>query len=188
MVLGVGYVAEQGTDGRVYENTKSWASVGIREFEFLTILEVLLAGGLVTEAASPGTPTQDVTSLATDGMMRLAKNSRKGQSDDGEATADYSWWFKRLRFAQIMQADTHRVLAPVGVDADGKGKDPAAREAARLATASSLQEAVGIVLAALSAKVARAIMISVEDVESSRPLSRYGVDSLMAWSFGRGSS
>ncbi|KAJ5287311.1 polyketide synthase [Penicillium angulare] len=41
-------------------------------------------------------------------------------------------------------------------------------------------ERVQIVLEALSAKLARTMSISVEDVEPSKPLSKYGVDSLMS--------
>ncbi|KAI1843955.1 hypothetical protein JX266_009821 [Neoarthrinium moseri] len=46
--------------------------------------------------------------------------------------------------------------------------------------ASSTEERITVVIAALATKLGRALSISTDDVDSSKPLSSYGVDSLMA--------
>lgn len=58
----------------------------------------------------------------------------------------------------------------------GQAADPAALFRA----AADGEEKVQVVISALVAKLARAMSISPEDVELSKPLSSYGVDSLMA--------
>jgi NADPH:quinone reductase-like Zn-dependent oxidoreductase/malonyl CoA-acyl carrier protein transacylase/SAM-dependent methyltransferase/acyl carrier protein len=67
------------------------------------------------------------------------------------------------------------------------GKNPAYREIDHIENARDLfqqsseaKERQQIVIRAIAAKLARAMSISADDVESSKPLSSYGVDSLMA--------
>lgn len=51
---------------------------------------------------------------------------------------------------------------------------------ALLSQASSVDAAADIISVALVQKLARSLMVSVDDIEVSRPISRYGVDSLLA--------
>lgn len=51
MVLGVGFLAEETTEARIHENTKSWSFIGIREREFLGILQAAITGESI-----PGAP------------------------------------------------------------------------------------------------------------------------------------
>ncbi|KAI0593005.1 hypothetical protein F4775DRAFT_587134 [Biscogniauxia sp. FL1348] len=71
----------------------------------------------------------------------------------------------------------------VDIDAEGglSGSGAAPEDpAAQFRQAAETDERIQIVIRALSVKLARAMAISPEDVEPSKPLSSYGVDSLMA--------
>lgn len=157
MVLGVGFLAEETTDDRVHENTRGWSFIGIREREFLAILQASM-----TAESSHGVaaPIQMITGLGTGGMM--AQGSEK-----------YPWWFNDAKFAHIVQVDTHQVAADKDDGAGSKLRD-------ELSQAPNLDVAAEIVANALANKLARSMMVSVENIETSRPVSSYGVDSLLA--------
>lgn len=61
-----------------------------------------------------------------------------------------------------------------GTDLDGVNYAKAFR------TATSTEEASSVVLAALASKLSRALSIASEDLDPSKPLHQYGVDSLVA--------
>ncbi|OBR04783.1 Beta-ketoacyl synthase domain-containing protein [Colletotrichum higginsianum IMI 349063] len=156
MVLGVGFLAEETTGDRVHENTRSWSFIGIREREFLAILQAAMTG---ESAAAATAPTQMITGLGTGGMMALGSEK-------------YPWWFNDAKFAHIVQVDTHHVVQEKNDDA-GRLRD-------ELAAATGLEGAAEVVAAALVQKLARSMMVSAENIETSRPVSSYGVDSLLA--------
>jgi NAD(P)-dependent dehydrogenase (short-subunit alcohol dehydrogenase family) len=157
MVLGVGFLAEETTEARVHENTKSWSFIGIREREFLGILQAAITGESIPGA--PPVPPQLITGLGTGGMM--AQGAEK-----------YPWWFNDMKFAHIVQVDTHQVTQEKNEDA--------AQLQALLQQATSIDQASEIVTVALVKKLAKSMMVAVEDIEVSRPVSSYGVDSLLA--------
>lgn len=66
MVLGVGFLAEESTENRVHDNVKSWNFLGIREREFLGVMDACIRG-----ESQPGVPVppQLITGLGTGGMM-----------------------------------------------------------------------------------------------------------------------
>lgn len=78
------------------------------------------------------------------------------------------------------------VGAGAGAGAGGDGSSsqqqlaPDQAAGALFRQAKDAEERTQVVLRALAAKLARAMSISPDDVESSKPLSSYGVDSLMA--------
>ncbi|KAF9875052.1 hypothetical protein CkaCkLH20_07318 [Colletotrichum karsti] len=156
MVLGVGFLAEETTGDRVHENTRSWSFIGIREREFLAILQAAITNESVPGVAAP---KQMITGLGTGGMM--AQGSEK-----------YPWWFNDAKFAHLVQIDTHHVVQEKNDDT-GKLRD-------ELSQATNLDGAAEIVATALVQKLARSMMVSVENIETSRPVSSYGVDSLLA--------
>ncbi|KAM7215806.1 polyketide synthase [Rhypophila decipiens] len=157
MVLGVGFLAEETTEARVHENTKSWSFIGIREREFFGILQAAITGESIPGA--PAVPPQLITGLGTGGMM--AQGAEK-----------YPWWFNDMKFAHIVQVDTHQVTQ--------ENNEESAQLQALLQQATSLDQASEIVTAALVKKLAKSMMVAVEDIEASRPVSSYGVDSLLA--------
>lgn len=163
MVLGVGFLAEETTDGRVHENTSGWSFIGIREREFLAILQAAITGESVP-GARPA-PVQMITGLGTGGMM--AQGSQK-----------YPWWFNDAKFAHIVTVDTHVVAGAGGRGAEGDQGRGKLRD--ELVQAASAEAAAEIVMAALVQKLARSMMVSVDNIEVTRSVSSYGVDSLLA--------
>lgn len=156
MVLGVGFLAEDTTKTRVHDNVKSWNFLGIREREFLGTVEAAIRG-----ESLPGIeiPPQLITGLGTGGMM--AHGAEK-----------YPWWFKDAKFAHLVQVDTHKVAQEDGEDAT--------LLSSLLAQASSMDQAADIVSDALIKKLAKSLMVSAEDIEATKPVNSYGVDSLLA--------
>lgn len=137
MVLGVGFLAEETTDTRVHENTKSFSFIGIREAEFLALVQASITG----KSIHGGTvPPQIITGLGTGGMM--AQGSEK-----------FPWWFNDAKFAHIVQVDTHQVTQEVDEDT--------AQLQAQLSQAASMDEATDIVSTALMKKLARSMMVAV---------------------------
>jgi NADPH:quinone reductase-like Zn-dependent oxidoreductase len=158
MVLGVGFLAEETTQARVHENTKSWSFIGIREREFFGILQAAIIG--TTMPGSPPVAPQLITGLGTGGM--IAQGAEK-----------YPWWFNDMKFAHIVQVDTHQL-------ASSSAAPNAVKLVTQLQHVTSLEQAVELVTNALIAKLAKSMMVKVEDIEASRPVSSYGVDSLLA--------
>ncbi|KAI1395028.1 putative polyketide synthase [Hypoxylon fuscum] len=156
MVLGVGFLAEETTGDRVHDNVKSWSFLGIREREFLGVMDAAIRGESMPGQA---VPPQLITGLGTGGMM--ARGATK-----------YPWWFKDAKFRHIVHVDTDRVAESDGEDGPAVG--------ALLAQASSFEQAVDLVVDVLINKLAKSLMVSAEDIEGTRPVSSYGVDSLLA--------
>ncbi|KAF4251493.1 hypothetical protein CNMCM8980_006766 [Aspergillus fumigatiaffinis] len=155
MVLGVGFLADN-TEERVHDNTKTWSFIGIREKEFLGMVQAAITG--VSIKGQPVSP-QLVTGLGKGGMM-------------AQAAEKYPWWFNDAKFAHLVQVDTHQV---------GQTKDEdSAQLQALLSRVTTMDAAAEIVCTALIGKSAKSMMMPVEDVEASRPVSSYGVDSLLA--------
>ena len=80
--------------------------------------------------------------------------------------------FKRPLFAAFSHV--------VGESQDGSTSDAHVDQAAAFRQATDTTERIQIVIRALALKLARAMSISPEDIELNKPLSSYGVDSLMA--------
>jgi hypothetical protein len=158
MVLGVGFLAEETTQARVHENTKSWSFIGIREKEFFGILQAAITG--VSMPGAPPVAPQLITGLGTGGMM-------------AQGAETYPWWFNDMKFAHIVQADTHQF-------ASSSASSNAVKLVTQLQQVTSLEQAVELVTNSLIAKLAKSMMVKVEDIEASRPVSSYGVDSLLA--------
>lgn len=133
---------------------------GVRDLkadQFFAIVEAALSGGYVSG-------DQPVLGLASGGLIR-------------HAGRDEPYWFGDARFAVMRLYDTNQ--------SKGSGQGPAAGENAAdvktaLAAAGSLEEANRVVLAGLMAKLAKGLMMDLEDMDASRPINTYGVDSLVA--------
>ncbi|KAI0484209.1 hypothetical protein GGR56DRAFT_668793 [Xylariaceae sp. FL0804] len=89
---------------------------------------------------------------------------------------DEPYWFADARFGPLRAYDTQNLSA-------GAGKAGAAGTvdmAAALGGAKSLQDARQVVCEALMAKMAKGLMMELEDLDPARPINTYGVDSLVA--------
>ena len=156
LVLGVGFLAEERTDARVHENTRGWSFISIREREFLALLQAAMTG---ENGRGVPSPTQMTTGLGTDGMMA-------GRSEK------YPWWFNDAKFAHLVRVDTHRVVQ----DAHDSAASQLRHE---LAQAASLDAASEIVAKALAQKLARSMVVLVENIDVSRSMNSYGAGSLL---------
>lgn len=157
IVLGVGFLAEDTTDTRVHDNIRSWRFLGSREPEFMGILGAAIRGECL---AGDPMPPQLIMGLGTGGMLR-------------QGNEKYPWWLNDAKFAHIAQVDMHRTVQDDG----GEDGTPLS---AQLGEAGSMDQAADIVSGALVRKLAKSIIVSAEDIEVSKPISSYGVDSLLA--------
>ncbi|KAJ5788006.1 hypothetical protein N7457_002996 [Penicillium paradoxum] len=151
VVLGVGITAER---GEILSYLKTGAMIGIHEQEVLAVIQAAISGQM---------PAQAVVGLATGG--HLEKNGH-----------DDPFWFSEARFGPLRVFDTQELQAQSG----GSGGDSAADLEAALRGAATLAEAADAVCVALVRKLAKAMMMELEDLDPSRPANSYGVDSLVA--------
>ncbi|KAL2272316.1 hypothetical protein FJTKL_06945 [Diaporthe vaccinii] len=132
---------------------------GVRDLkasQFFAIMESALCND---EAVSKGQP---VLGLATGGLVR-------------HAGRDEPYWFRDARFSAMRLYDTHQSKS----ESTAKGTNGADIKSA-LASAKSFEEAKAIALSGLMAKLARGLMMELDDMDASRPINMYGVDSLVA--------
>ena len=155
MILDVGYVAEsQNSD--VAANTSKWNFAAIREKELHAMIQASITHESIRHEA---VPVQLITGLGTGGMANLAG-------------FQIPWWFNDSKFAHLKAVDTHQVQLETEEDT--------VQVQALLAQATSMDAAAEIVGVALIKKIAKSLMVDIEDIESTKPVSRYGVDSLLA--------
>ncbi|KAL6796632.1 putative polyketide synthase [Trichoderma sp. SZMC 28012] len=151
VVLGVGITAER---GEILSYLKTGAMIGIHEQEVLAVVQAAMSGEM---------PIQAVVGLATGG--HLEKN---GHEDP--------FWFSEARFGPLRIFDTQQLQASRAGDSGDSGADLQAV----LRGASTLAEAADAVCVALVRKLAKAMMVEIEDLDPTRPANSYGVDSLVA--------
>lgn len=165
LMLDVGFVAErQGTS-----NLKKWESVGLGEAEFRALMGAAMSGRVSALPSSTSVdtqyyaiPGQVITGLATGGHV-----------------ADHSlqepFYFSDPRFKQL-------VLAELTGDAasrhDKHGGSSAIRDSIKAATC--LVQAVQAVSEAVGAKLAQIMDSDASNIDVSKAIHAYGVDSLLA--------
>jgi hypothetical protein len=130
---------------------------GVRDLDanqFLAIME---------GAMSARKGSQPILGLATGGLV---KNSG----------ADPPYWFSDARFSMLGAYDIWQSTANAS---SSQGQDLIDIKT-MLATAKTDEEAAAIVLAGLTAKIAKSLMMAPDELDQSCPLNAYGVDSLVA--------
>ncbi|KAH7305246.1 hypothetical protein B0I35DRAFT_362380 [Stachybotrys elegans] len=159
LMLDVGFVAER--DGT--SNLKKWESVGLTNKEFLHILSSAMRGYLPSSAPG-GQPSvmasQVVTGLATGG--HVAANS-----------LDKPFYFSDARFKELVRAE----LSDSDAQASG---DSVKAFRASLQSATTLAMAIETIGEAIRRRLADVMNLDPENIELSRPVHAYGVDSLVA--------
>lgn len=132
---------------------------GVRDLkasQFLAIMESAMRDDEVVAGGQP------VLGLATGGLIK-------------HSGRDEPYWFRDARFSAMRLYDTHQSKS----ESTAKCTNGVDMKAA-LASAKSLEEAKAIVLSGLMAKLARGLMMELDDMDASRPINMYGVDSLVA--------
>ncbi|KAH7041155.1 LOW QUALITY PROTEIN: uncharacterized protein B0I36DRAFT_391961 [Microdochium trichocladiopsis] len=187
LMLDVGVVAES-REGD--SNLDKWASSGLREREFLLLMNAAMRGEILDSAAA-GTdgvnnndnnniapehytlPSQIITGLPTGGAVRAMKNPAEPPA------------FSDPRFRQLAGAELD--LGADGADkastaGGGPGSGDSLRTALEAAAAgeSSLSKAADAVTEAIRNRLARMMDTSAANIEAGKALHAYGVDSLTA--------
>lgn len=132
---------------------------GVRDLkasQFFAIMEAAMSND---ETVSRGQP---VLGLATGGLIK-------------HAGRDEPYWFRDARFSAMRIYDTHQSKTE-NTTKNANGADIKVA----LVSAKTLEEAKAIVLSGLMAKLARGLMMELDDMDASRPINMYGVDSLVA--------
>ncbi|KAK1961856.1 KR-domain-containing protein [Colletotrichum sublineola] len=130
--------------GEILTYLKSGAMIGVREKGLLTAVQAAMADEL---------PSQSVVGLSTGGLLK----------QNGH---DEPYWFEDGRFAHLRIYDTQSFAVV--------HEDTTAELQAALAAATSLAEASELVCGALMRKLAKAMLIEIEDLDASRPANAYG--------------
>ncbi|KAL8995313.1 MAG: hypothetical protein Q9169_004917 [Polycauliona sp. 2 TL-2023] len=154
LILGIGFVAE---NVEVLDNMTSYGFIGVREQELLAMLQCCITG--TSDHGAP-VPTQLITGLGTGGMTQYM-----GQ--------EMPFWFRDAKFAHMRTIDTHRSVQDVS-------GEEGSQLHLQLAQAENVVTATDLVTVALKKKLAKAMMMAVEDIDGEHPVSSYGVDSLVA--------
>ena len=151
----IGHIAEHGSIGHF----KEWDGLlGIRETEFHALMKMVLSSELANDGDMP---PQILTGFVTGGAARAAGIRRPFYLDDP-------------KFSVL--AETGK--GPQTLSGTPKNKARVLQEA--MSKAETLADAVQIVIDALIARVAKSFQTPASEIDPSRPLHSYGVDSLVA--------
>ncbi|KAM0716793.1 hypothetical protein Q7P37_008238 [Cladosporium fusiforme] len=156
IIREVGILAEQGTTG----NIAVWEeALGIKEPAFHALMKTLIAGQQ-GPAGSEFLPPQVSTGLGTADIM----------SSYNLALPDY---FQDPRFGPL-------AVPTFSTNVGGDSQSAAVSLSSKLIEATNVDQASEIITEGLVTKVADMLQIPVSEVDASRPMYRYGVDSLVA--------
>lgn len=110
-------------------------------------------------------PTQIVTGVGSGGLDKANKAA-------GSQT-DYYWLDESPRMSYLRQLDLHSTLQAEAGDEIGELKGS-------LTAVATLSQATDLIQGVVASKLAKSMMIQMEEIDVNRPVSSYGVDSLVA--------
>ena len=149
------------------------ATYGISETEFLQLFEGALCEPKLSGQDSilsildPSCPAQVITGLEP---ARFIPSSKNGRARD-------LVWFNNIRFQLVAQAISERARARNPAAENSRG---ATSYRSRLEEAPTPEEKLSIVREAIGMRIAELLSLTADDVDFKRPISSYGVDSLVA--------
>ncbi|KAL7796350.1 putative polyketide synthase [Trichoderma afarasin] len=152
LMRDIGVLAENG----MTDNLKEWEEpYGVREGELRNLVKLAIAGRL---------PAQVLTGLATGGSAVVAG-------------IPPPFYLSDAKFSIMATTDLEKVSDSAG-DSNSRRKGDSIR--ALISKSESLVEASGHITASLISRIAKMLQIEAEDVDTSRALHSYGLDSLVA--------
>ncbi len=157
VVLEVGWAAENAEAG---ERFTKLGLIGIHEQEVHALLASAITGR-VGGGDETRIPAQIMTGLGT---------GASAEDDDGEKR----FWMRDARFSHLRLVDRQAVKSLEG------GSNDTMRLQIVLPDVASLAAAADLVRDALAAKLAKSLMMPVKDLDTGKPVSTFGVDSLVA--------
>jgi KR domain./Phosphopantetheine attachment site. len=175
--LGLGLILEVGsvsTSIGFQQMLQRNATYGVSETEFLQLLEGALCKPHFSSEESSSSkhdasyPAQLVTGLEPARFLPYLENDRVNDLV----------WYNNARFQGVRQAisDRARTLASAGSNSLGGTSSIATQ----LQNASTPAEKLEISRTAITTRLAELLSVAADDIDSNMPVSRYGVDSLVA--------
>lgn len=152
LMVGIGLIAERGGN----TNLQKSEAVGINEIEFHSLMKAVIAG----KFCGRDIPAQVICGLPSGGILQ-------------QAGLEPPFYYENPRFLLLKNKDMQ-------LTTDTNKANEENSVSSQLAKASSLDEAALIVSVALCEKVAKGLQTTVENIDPSKPLHTYGIDSLMA--------
>ena len=157
-MLDVGLIAERGG----FTNLRKSEAVGLNESEFQAIMRAAMVGAY----GNSTTPAQLITGLPTGGILH-----RQG--------LEPPFYYDDPRFVYFKKMDLEQAIAEVGAHGDG-ASDEGINLAAQISQAQSIGDASQLIASAIAGLLAKGLQTSADNIDTSKPLHSYGVDSLMA--------
>jgi NADPH:quinone reductase-like Zn-dependent oxidoreductase/short-subunit dehydrogenase len=156
LMQDIGLIAERGGQSNLNDDTV--VPLTARDFDLIFKLAMNSEGHDV--------PAQIITGLPTGGILQK----------QGIETRPF--YYRDRRFARMQAMGVDESLTNSG--ATGAHDDSTASIEEQLAAAASREEANATVLKALRAQVGKALRCPLEDIDATKPMHTYGMDSLMA--------
>ncbi|KAL2008035.1 hypothetical protein VTN00DRAFT_8017 [Thermoascus crustaceus] len=164
IVRSAGYVAESDHQEEIERNLTRWGFLRIEEEEFFSMLEIAMT-------SSSGHTHQSCHMLTGVGV---GVGIQEVSSDQGRT--DSPSWFKDPAFSHLHKMQTH-----INTNTEKKTSTTSQSLHERLkGKCLSITETTTTILDAITAKLAKSLMMNREDFDPSQPTSAYGVDSLVA--------
>ena len=130
--------------------------------EFYTLMKSAVTG---YSHGGNRVPTQIVTGVGSGGLNKA--NRAAG------AQIDYYWLNESPRMSYLRQLDLHSTLQAEEGDEMGELKGS-------LTAVTTMAQATDLIQNVVASKLAKSMMISMDEIDVNRPVSSYGVDSLVA--------
>ena len=156
---GLGWFEENKEDLKFAETMQNLI-VGAEEF--YTLMKMAMTG---YSHAENRVATQIVTGVGSGGLNKANRASG--------AQIDYYWLDESPRMSYLRQLDLHSTSQAEAGDEMGELKGS-------LTAATHISQAVDLLQNVVASKLAKAMMISIDEIDVNRPVSSYGVDSLVA--------
>ena len=154
-IMGVGWMAENVNMSA--EAAADWARISLQPHELFSLIESAMTGYSVDEIPMP---TQMVTGAGTGGIGQQMERLKTSNAFD-DPKYSYIRWLDVRGVSQTAEDSTSEL----------KGA---------LTAATSLAQAAELIEGGLAVKLSKSLSIALEDVDTSKPVYSYGVDSLVA--------
>ncbi|KAL8810423.1 MAG: hypothetical protein Q9200_002591 [Gallowayella weberi] len=159
-VGGLGWFEENKESLKMAETMQNLV---IREEEFFALIKCAITGYAYREHTMP---TQLITGVGSGGLNKA--NQAAG------AKSEFYWLDASARMSYLRQLDMHSTLQA------SSGDDTVDALKSSLTAVTTLAQATALIQDAVAAKLAKAMMISADEIDVNRPVAGYGVDSLVA--------
>lgn len=156
---GLGWFEENKEDLKFAETMQNLI---VRADEFYALMKSAITG---YSHGGNRVPTQIVTGVGSGGLNKA--NRAAG------AKVDYYWLNESPRMSYLRQLDLHSTLQAEEGDEMGELKGS-------LTAVTTHAQATDLIQNAVASKLAKSMMIAVDEIDVNRPVSSYGVDSLVA--------